>query len=70
MNKKAILVVSFGTSYREGRAKALDVIEADMGLAFPGYEIRRAYTSSMIIRSLKERDGIFVDSVEEALLKL
>lgn len=70
MDKKAVLAVSFGTSYREGRTRALDVIEADLGQAFPGYEIRRAYTSAMIIRSLKERDGIFVDSVDKALSRL
>lgn len=67
--KKAILVVSFGTSYQESRKRALDAIAADLGLAFPGYEIRQAYTSAMIIRSLKA-DNIHVDSVEEALLKL
>lgn len=70
MNQKAILAVSFGTSYREGRVKALDAIADDLSRAFPGYEVRQAFTSSMIIRSLKERDGIHIDSVDEALLKL
>lgn len=70
MDKKAVLAVSFGTSYRESREKTLDVIEADLGRAFPGYEIRRAYTSSMIIRSLKRNDRLHIDNVEEALYRL
>ncbi len=68
--KRAILAVSFGTSYRETREKTLDVIEKDLKEAFAGYEFRRAYTSPTIIRILRERDGIWVDSVTEALERL
>lgn len=68
--KKAILVISFGTSYRETREKTLDVIERDLQEAFEDYEFRRAYTSPTIVRILRERDNIQVDSVEEALIRL
>lgn len=68
--KRAILVISFGTSYRETREKTLDVIEKDLQRAFAGYEFRRAYTSPTIVRILWERDKIQIDSVEEALKRL
>ena len=69
-SKKAILVVSFGTSYEETREKTIGAIEEDFRCAFPDFEIRRAFTSGMIIRKLKERDGIEADTVEQALEKL
>ena len=68
--KRAVLVISFGTSFRETRERTIDVIEQDIRKAFEGYEFRRAYTSPTIVRILKERDGISVDSVEEALERL
>ncbi|MGL5433849.1 MAG: sirohydrochlorin cobaltochelatase [Lachnospiraceae bacterium] len=70
MKKKAILAVSFGTSYLDSREKTLEVIEHDLAKAFPEYEVRCAYTSSMIIRKLKTRDGIHIDNVEEALTRM
>lgn len=66
-HRKAILVVSFGTSYRETRERTIEAIERDIREAFPDFEFRRAYTSPTIRRILKERDGIVIDSVEEAL---
>ncbi len=69
-SKKAILVVSFGTSYEETREKTIGAIEEDFRRAFPDFEVRRAFTSGMIIRKLRERDGIEIDSVKQALQKL
>lgn len=68
-NKRAILVVSFGTS---APAAALDIeaLENALGAEFEDCEIRRAFTSWMIIKKLMERDGIKIDTVSEALLKL
>lgn len=65
--KKAVLVISFGTSYEETRKKTLDMIERDIREAFPGYAFRRAYTSPTILRILRQRDGICVDDVAGAL---
>ena len=70
MSKRAILVVSFGTSYKETREKTIDAIEREMEKAFPDREIRRAFTSRMIIKKLKERDGIQIDYVTDALQRL
>lgn len=67
---QAILVVSFGTSYAETRAKTIDATETRIAEAYPGYDIRRAFTSKMIIKVLRERDDMIVDTPEEALRKL
>lgn len=68
--KKAILAVSFGTTYHDTLKKTIAAIEADLAAAFPDREMRRAFTSGMIIRRLKERDGLAVDNVTEALERL
>ncbi|MFW6022829.1 MAG: precorrin-4 C(11)-methyltransferase [Halanaerobiaceae bacterium] len=68
--KKAILVVSFGTSYEETRAKTIKACEDKIIEQFPDYEIRRAFTSEIIINILKKRDGIKVNNPEKALKEL
>ena len=65
--KKAILVVSFGTSVNETREKTIDCIEADIREANPDASIYRAWTSKMIIRKLKNRDGVTIHTVKEAM---
>jgi sirohydrochlorin cobaltochelatase len=64
---KAILVVSFGTSYEETRTKNIEAIEKRIGDKYQDYKIYRAFTSKMIIKKLKEVDGIEIPTVEEAL---
>ena len=68
--KRAILAVSFGTSYRETREKTIGAIENALRGRFAGYEVRRAFTSRMIIKKLAERDHIAVDTVAEAMERL
>lgn len=65
--KKAILVVSFGTSFHRTREKTIDKIEEEIAQAYPEYRIYRAWTSKMIIAKLKRRDGIIVPTVTEAV---
>lgn len=65
--KTAILVVSFGTSYNDSRDATIGAIEEAITEKFPDYEVRRAFTSQIIIDKLKERDGLEIDNVEEAL---
>ncbi|SHK40464.1 sirohydrochlorin cobaltochelatase [Tepidibacter formicigenes] len=69
-NKKAVLVVSFGTSYADTRKVTIEACENKIDKAFPDYEMRRAFTSNIIIKKLKERDNIEVDTPKEALTKL
>ena len=47
IEKKAILVVSFGTSHENTRAVTIDAIESEIASAFPGFAIYRAWTSGM-----------------------
>lgn len=68
--KKAILLVHFGTSYPETRKKTIDAIEMKVIEEFPDYEVRRAFTSRIIMKILKDRDGIIVDNPSQALHKL
>lgn len=63
----AILVVSFGTSYNDSRDITIGAIENAIAEAYPDYDVRRAFTSQIIIDVLKERDNIEIDNVTEAL---
>lgn len=65
--KKAILVVSFGTSYRRALEEDICPVEQALAAAFPDRELRRAFTSGVIRRKLWRRDGIKIDGVVEAL---
>ncbi len=68
--KKAILVVSFGTSYKESRKKTIDTIADAIAYAFPQYTVRQAFTSKIIIDILKKRDNIHINTVTQALQQL
>jgi len=68
--KKAILVVSFGTTHEDARKVTIDAIEEKIKNTFKEYDIRRAFTSHIILKVLKNRDNIHVDTPEEALEKL
>ena len=68
--KKAILVVSFGTTHEDTRKVTIDAIEERIKDAFKDFEIRKAFTSHIILKVLKNRDNLYVDTPEEALEKL
>ena len=68
--KPVILAVSFGTSYNDSRDKTIGAVENALQKAYPDYEVRRAFTSQIIIDKLKERDNLEIDNVEQALDKL
>lgn len=65
--KRAILVVSFGTSYVETRKKTIEQIEADIQVQYPEFPVYRAWTSGMIRRKLLARDGLKVMDIREAM---
>ena len=60
---KAILVVSFGTSYEASRKATIEKIEQDIRNAFQDHRIYRAWTSKFIISILKKRDNYTVPTV-------
>lgn len=64
---KAILVVSFGTSHNDTRKVTIDAIEHDIAQAYPDFTLYRAWTSKMIIKKIRERDGIRIPTVREAM---
>ena len=67
IGEKELLVASFGTSYQDTRCRTIGAIEEELERAFPGYSVRRGFTSRMIINRVKTRDQIIIDSLEEAL---
>ena len=69
-NKKAVLVVSFGTSYNDSREKTIGAVEKKVAEAFPDYDQKRAFTSQIIIDKVAKRDGEKIDNVTEAMQKL
>lgn len=66
--KKAILLVAFGTSVPEAR-NAYAQVERQTRAAFPDVEIRWAYTSK-IIRAKLAKQGKTLDSPETALARM
>lgn len=69
-NKKAILVVSFGTSHLDTLEKTIGAIERAIAAHFPEYRIYRAFTSRMIIGKLKRVEDMEVDTVQEAMERM
>ena len=68
--KRAVLVVSFGTSYHETRRKTIEPCENKIKESFEGYDFYRAFTSNMIINKLRKRDNIIIDNPIQALDRL
>lgn len=65
--KKAILVVSFGTTYPDTLRQTIAATEQTLAAVYPGWEIRRAFTSERIIRKLQKRDGLRIPNVPQAM---
>lgn len=68
--KRAVLVVSFGTSHNDTREKTIGAIEDLIADAWPDRGMYRAWTSGMIIRKLRERDGREIDTVAQAMERM
>lgn len=65
--KKGILVVSFGTTYKETREKNIERVVSDVRERFPQYVVLQAYSSDRIRKILDARDGIAVPGIADAL---
>ena len=63
---KALLVISFGTTFNDTREKTIDSIEEDLSIAFPDRKFYRAWTSGFIRKKLLSRDGTKIDGLDEA----
>lgn len=52
MSEKALIVVSFGTSYVGTRRKTIEATEQALAEAFPDYTLKRAFSSHHVIRKV------------------
>ena len=69
-NKDAILVMTFGTTFANTRAKTIDAVEAAIQKAHPDIPVFEAYTSHITIDRVKAKEGIQKMTPEEAFSKL
>lgn len=67
MSKRAIMAVSFGTSYEETRKLTIERFEKTLGEHFDNAPVYRAWTSGMIMRKILKRDDMKVNNVSESL---
>ena len=68
--QQAILVVSFGTSHHDALTNSIQAIEQDIQKENPSIPVFRAFTSGMILKKLRERDGMEIPDPAAALEQL
>ena len=69
-DKDAIVVMTFGTTFAENRAKTIDATIEGIKAAHPGVKVVTAYTSHIIIDRVAANEGIKYPTPEEALEQL
>lgn len=69
-NKDAIVVMSFGTTFPDTRAKTIEATVNEIKAQHPGTKVVMAFTSHIIIDRVKANEGITVPTPEEALEQL
>ncbi len=69
-NKDAILVMSFGTTFKDTRAKTIDATVDAIKAAHPNTKVVTAFTSHIIRDRIKANEGITYPTPEEALDQL
>ena len=69
-NKDAIVVMSFGTTYKETREKTIEATVKAIQAAHPGVKVVTAFTSHIIIDRVAQNEGINYPTPEQALENL
>ena len=69
-NKDAIVVMSFGTTYKDTRAKTIDATVDAIKAAHPNTKVITAFTSHIIRDRIQQKEGITYPTPEEALSEL
>ena len=69
-NKDAIVVMSFGTTYKDTRAKTIDATVDAIKAAHPNTKVVTAFTSHIIRDRIQQKEGITYPTPEEALAEL
>ena len=69
-NKDAIVVMSFGTTFKDTRAKTIDATVDAIKAAHPNTKVITAFTSHIIRDRIQQKEGITYPTPEEALTEL
>ena len=68
--RDAILVMSFGTTFKETRKKTIDAVTEEVQHTYPAVKVVLAFTSHIVIERVKKNEGVRYPTPEEALQKL
>ena len=69
-NKDAIVVMSFGTTFKESRQATIEATVKEIQAAHPDVKVVTAFTSHIIIDRIQAKEGIRIPTPEEALAQL
>lgn len=69
-NKDAIVVMSFGTTFKQTRQKTIDATINAIKAAHPNTKVVTAFTSHIIIDRIKAKEGLEIPTPEQALDQL
>jgi len=69
-NKDAIMIMSFGTTFKETRQATIDKTVADIQAAHPDTKVVLAFTSHIIVDRIKAKEGLDIPTPEKALAQL
>ena len=69
-NKDAMVVMSFGTTYKDTRVKTIDATVDAIKAAHPNPKVITAFTSHIIRDRIQQKEGITYPTPEEALAEL
>lgn len=68
--KEAILLSSFGTTFPETRTETINAIRERLRKEFPGIPVFEAWTSHIVIKRVKGKEGLIRRTPEEAMQDL
>ncbi|TCS82048.1 sirohydrochlorin cobaltochelatase [Pectinatus cerevisiiphilus] len=69
-NKDAILVMSFGTTFKDSREKTIEKTVQQIQAAHPDTKVVLSFTSHIIIDRIKAKEGVTIPTPEDALKDL
>jgi sirohydrochlorin cobaltochelatase len=70
VENKAVLLVSFGTTFPDTRKRNIGAIAEEVGRLCPEYALYQAYTSSVVRKAVEINEGIHIDSLAESFAKM
>lgn len=63
----AIILVSFGTSFKDSREATIDAVAKDVQAAYSEAKVFSAFTSDIIRKKIEKEEGLHIMNVEEAI---